>query len=749
MKKTWSLLIGFSMLVFGVQAQHKISKEISSTKTRLTPLKSSKLFYPSATSPRQNSFVANSSAIELSINKKELAILSQKQVPFLNLTIPSSTNKAFELELIPIQIYGPDFRLLNARNQEVPFNKSTHYKGIIKGDNNSLVALSISNEEISGFISDKDGNHVLGKLRKSENYVLYNDKDLLNKKTFDCGVSEEKIRQVADVSSCSTAPVRDSSQACNPVLIHLEADYQIFKNQDSSMVTATNFVTHLFAQVIVLYNREWIDVQISELKIWDRNEPFMSPYTVNFYQLYHAFGNYLTDSLNGNFNGHIAHLLSGKPFGGGMGAIDVLCSKGWSVATGIGNTVVEVPTYSRAVKVIAHEIGHNLGSPHTNSCLWPCGALDNYWTIEQGPGNGGSCNLNPFPEWGGTIMSYYDIGGASFNLFNGFGVLPGNLIRKKVQACMGNTKPTVNLTAINVFKNTAHLLWDHPVREGDYTVEYKPASSNVWITKTTTKEGLIITGLLANTVYDWRVKIDCSVFTGSGFTTNNQPPVEYCNTTYTYPCENWPVKMIAFEVNTVLFSRDYQCVPAGEQVFNFTPIRTLNKGQTQNFIIYPGSVGGPFVHASIWIDFNKNGIFENTDRIFVTKDSTNSGNISGSFTIPDSVAAQKYTRMRVMLTMDDKPLAPCGNYVSGETEDYLINIDGNCQTILSLYNPVNNIVAGGQTIQALATGGIINANNQIDGTGTMATYQSAAINLSPGFKAEKGTIFKAETGGCN
>lgn len=750
MKKIGFLLIGLWGLILCSHAQHKIYKEVSAAKKQLTPLKAAKLFYSSKSSLRKTSLglAANSSAIEFSVNKAELAKLSQKQAPFLNLAVPSFNGKAFELELIPINIYGPQFRLLNAANKEVPFVKSTHYKGIIKGDPNSLVALSISDGEISGFISNKDGNHVLGKLRKSENYVLYNDKDLLDKKPYDCGASEEKLRKIADVASCSTAPVRDSAQACNPVLIHLEADYQIFKDQDSSMITATNFVTHLFAQVIVLYDREWIDVQISELKIWDRNEPFMSPYTVNFYQLYHAFGAYLTDSLGGNFNGHIAHLLSNKPFGGGMGDIDVLCSKGWSVATSVGDSVVELPTYSRAVKVITHEIGHNLGTPHTHSCLWPCGALDNCWTVEQKPG-GGWCNLSPFPEVRGTIMSYCDIGGGSIDFNNGFGILPGNLIRRKVQACMGNTRPPVNLSAINVYKNTAHLLWDHPVGEGDYIVEYKPASSGTWITKTTKEEGLILTGLAANTEYDWRVKVDCSVFTTSTFTTNNQPPVEYCLVNYTNTCENWHVKIQAVEFNNVFFTLMSGCSPPNVQMLYFKPIRNFNKGQVQNFTIYPGHAGGPYVHASIWIDFNKNGIFETADRVFMTQDSIPGGLISGSFTIPDTVVTQTYTRMRVILSMDDEASLSCGPYIAGESEDYLISILGNCHQSLTLNHPFNDIVAGGQTIQTMATGGSINAANQINGTGTMATYQSAAINLSPGFKADKGTVFKAETGGCN
>jgi hypothetical protein len=747
MKKIGFLLIGFLGLISGSHAQHKIYKEVISVKNQFSPLQFSSLFYASRSSLQKTGLVANSSGIEFSVNKTELAKLSQKQVPFLNLTVPSSDRNAFELELIPVNIYGPQFRLLNAANQEIPFIKSTHYKGIIKGDPNSLVALSISNGEISGFISNKDGNYVLGKLRKSENYVLYNDRDLLNKKSFDCGASEGKISQVADVGSCNTAPVRDTTAACNPVLIHLEADYQIYKDQDSSMSAATAFVTHLFAQVVVLYDREWIDVQIAELKIWDTDEPFMTPWTSTFQQVYHAFGTYLNENLGGVFNGHIAHLLSGRPLGGGMGEIDVLCSKGWSVATGVGDTVVELPTYSRAVKVITHEIGHNLGSPHTNSCRWPCGALDNCWTIEQVPGQPW-CSISPFPEVSGTIMSYCDIAG-SIDLYNGFGILPGNLIRKKVQACMGNTKPPVNLSVINVYRNTVHLLWDHPVGEGDYTIEYKPASSNIWVSKATKEEGLIITGLLANTTYDWRIKVDCSVFVASTFTTNNQPPVEYCQVNYTYSCESWPIKIQAIQFNNVFFTLMSGCPPAGEQMFYFKPIRIFNKGQTQNFTIHPGSVGGPYVHASIWIDFNKNGVFETTDRVFMTQDSTNSGPISGSFTIPDSVVAQKYIRMRIILAMEEKPLNPCGNYTAGETEDYLISIEGNCPSVVSLYNPINNIVAGGQTIQALAIGGTINARNQIDGTGTTAIYQSAAIHLSPGFKAEKGTIFKAETGGCN
>lgn len=739
MKKTGSLLIGFLLLVFCSHAQHKVFQEITRTKTQLIPLKTTTLFNTPVSANTQKALVTNTAAVEFSINQAELNKLEQKRAPFLNLTIPSSKTNAFELELIPINIYGPQFKLLNSQNKEVLATKGIHYQGIIKGDSLSLVALSITNGELNGFISNRNGNHTLGKLKNSKQYILYNDKDLLNKSTAECGATEEAVKQMVSTEVSQTTT--NSFVSCVPIQMHLEADHKMYQDHDSSMVSTTNFVTNLFAQVAILYNNDNIAIQIAEIKIWDTIDPFA--WTVTFQQQYAAYVNYIGE----NFNGHLAHLMTGRYLGGGKGEIDVLCSKGKSISSRIDTIVIEVPTYSWSVNQVAHEIGHNIGSPHTHNCSWPGGPIDNCWTPESN--GGGTCGSGPPPVNGGTIMSYCHLNGNGINFSHGFGPLPGNLLRSRAQACLGITTAPINLSVINIYKNSAHLLWEHPVGEGDYIVEYKPASSAIWTSKNTSKNGIIITGLIANTAYDWRVKVDCSTYATATFTTNNQPPVNYCDVAYQYGCDVWFMKIVAFKVNNVFFSNDNQCPPSGEQTFIFNPIRNLSVGQTQNFTIHLSSVNGPYSQASIWIDFNKNGIFETTDRVFATQDSTNTATITGSFILPDSTVRQQYTRLRVILTKEEKALTSCGPYYTGETEDHLINIVGNCQSIVSLHSPVNDIVAGGQTIQALATGGTINAANQIDGTGTMATYQSAAVNLSPGFKAEKGTIFKAESGGCN
>lgn len=79
-----------------------------------------------------------------------------------------------------------------------------------------------------------------------------------------------------------------------------------------------------------------------------------------------------------------------------------------------------------------------------------------------------------------------------------------------------------------------------------------------------------------------------------------------------------------------------------------------------------------------------------------------------------------------------------------------LNISANpCPQTLALSNPVDNISFGSVIKQASVINGTIIATNLVTGTGTSATYQAKKIELNAGFRADNGTIFKAEIGGCN
>ena len=104
---------------------------------------------------------------------------------------------------------------------------------------------------------------------------------------------------------------------------------------------------------------------INELVVWDVIDPYTGTNTSD------ALNQFRT-GLNGNYNGDLAHLIGrSTEFSGGIAYVDVICNSNYGVGvSGINSSYNNVPTYSWTVMVLAHEIGHNLGSRHTHSCSW-------------------------------------------------------------------------------------------------------------------------------------------------------------------------------------------------------------------------------------------------------------------------------------------------------------------------------------------------------------------------------------------
>jgi len=144
-------------------------------------------------------------------------------------------------------------------------------------------------------------------------------------------------------------------------------------------------------------------------------------------------------------------LLSTRSLGGGIAWIDVLCSTynasnhagPYAVAASLSNSVIKYPNYSWNLNVVAHETGHNFGSPHTHKCVW--GANHDTQIDDCGSTSASACwdPINPIlPASGGTVMSYCHIIDVGINPANGFGPLPGALIRNKYTNASCNTGTT-------------------------------------------------------------------------------------------------------------------------------------------------------------------------------------------------------------------------------------------------------------------------------------------------------------------
>ena len=112
-----------------------------------------------------------------------------------------------------------------------------------------------------------------------------------------------------------------------------------------------------------------------------------------------------------------------------------------------------------------------------------------------------------------------------------------------------------------------------------------------------------------------------------------------------------------------------------------TPVTPLSIGATYNMSVTASTTA----IVSVWIDYNKNGIFESTEWTQVYTAATTG---SVAITIPTSVTPGT-TGMRVRSRSSGNPNAApdaCSNFATGETEDYIVEFSSPCYSATTLSN---------------------------------------------------------------
>ncbi|MFN7117970.1 MAG: M12 family metallo-peptidase [Saprospiraceae bacterium] len=400
----------------------------------------------------ENNEVAD--AVLLRLKKEQLPALLQrlqKEDGPVVFEIPAANGQVMALQLEKNKLLAEGFKVRTPLGT-YPYQPGQYLRGTVKGSPQSLAALSVFNDLVMGVFAGEAGNYVLGPLRTvngiaSDEYILYNEQDLKISNDFACFADELPVP-----SRKTPTPSGTEKSLVQPLVkVYFECDYLMYQEKGSNSTNVINFVTGAFNAVATIYNNESILTQISEVFVWTTQDPYRTSSSVDA----------LTDfrnRLNTNgFNGDLAHLLSRTNNNlGGVAYRDVLCVRNYAYAySNISSTYQNFPTYSWTVNVITHEMGHSLGSPHTQSCEWAGGPIDNCFCPE------GSCSPGPEPPaTGGTIMSYCHLNGNTsnctlpsgsnpgVNLSAGFGQLPGDLIRNRVNnaSCLEGASPRPNLT---------------------------------------------------------------------------------------------------------------------------------------------------------------------------------------------------------------------------------------------------------------------------------------------------------------
>jgi hypothetical protein len=176
---------------------------------------------------------------------------------------------------------------------------------------------------------------------------------------------------------------------------------------------------------------------------------------------------------------------------------------------------------------------------------------------------------------------------------------------------------------------------------------------------------------------------------------------------------------------------------------------SLSKNSNYNFVIQiPQKDYSNTQNMAIWLDFNRNNVFDTNERIYQNTNTINGNtNVNFSFTIPNTATAG-ITRLRIRTRPDFDGIvaSPCDEYGFGETEDYILTISEPCPNDLVLSSPTNDITAGTQTLTARNS---IQATNKITGNGTSIIFNSGnVIELKSGFMVEIGSVFITQKGGC-
>jgi|GEM_PF-2705990 len=370
-----------------------------------------------------------------------------KEIEIL-LSLPDEREMILELEERQLFSGGsPNLFLASNPTKALTDFRTRFFKGKVAGSEKSMVGVSIFEEELVAFIIADGEHYSIARLpsQKDGTHIMYRGSDLLQSNNAQCFYDEEKHK--VNEGHHGTHRLVDSS---NCVTVYVEANHDIYLDK-GSVNAAAAYVLGAFNQVSILYDNDQIDLSVSELLVWDEPSPYTGPgasqYLVQF-----------RTHLNGNYNGDLAHLV-GFGGGGGVAYLNVLCSSLWGVAySGIASTYEDIPVYSWTVMVVAHEIGHNLGSPHTHACAWN----GNNTAIDGcGPEAGYSegCDA-PLPT-GGTIMSYcHLIGSVGIDPSLGFGPQPGDLMRNNVYSasCLDDCEPVADDAGIIALASPAGLI---------------------------------------------------------------------------------------------------------------------------------------------------------------------------------------------------------------------------------------------------------------------------------------------------
>jgi len=421
-------LLIFSFFQFGLSQEHDSHQIYNHVQTLKGDFEneSKPLF-----SPNRN--VSIPSDANLYVQKAQYLILEETYVEEIKNSRPKTLvldipieGQNEQVQLYRKEVTTSSYQVRTASGAATQKTKSVFYRGIIKGEKKSFVSLSVLNNSIHMTISNNSDNYEINKIDDNL-YAAYSVSD--SKRSQETGCSSDKLDQNKNVKIKENQGER-ASGAC--IEIYIECDFDSFAKNGASVQNTEDWALAIMNEVGILYENEGVPLVVSDILVYDQPDPYLAGSDA---------GDILDIMPNvvGDYDGRLAHVFTTRSVGGGIAWLNVLCSVNngnsgpFAVSGSMNTNNVPFPIYSWNVNVVAHELGHNIGSRHTHQCVWngnntqidDCGPVAGYEEPCYDP-------ANPILPTSGTIMSYcHLLGGIGISFSNGFGPQPGALLFNK------------------------------------------------------------------------------------------------------------------------------------------------------------------------------------------------------------------------------------------------------------------------------------------------------------------------------
>jgi hypothetical protein len=388
---------------------------------------------------------------------------------------PIAPGERADVILTRHEIYSPDakiWRVEGDRRTAVPRSRLAFLWGTTADGEDTRVFVSVDpdTDRMDGFALSAHATHELHPVEAADlgvaaagtrQYLVAPPEVFLTQQgerpEWTCGQNGAPLGFLADAQDSGLGPVGSAITSLHTARLIIDTDTELLSIKfGNNTTTAGNYVASLIAQMNVIYQRDLL-IQLVQGDTFLRvgTDPWNQPSTggASAAQLQEVTTYWSTAPNNAVPRAFVA-MLSGK---GGSGASGIawvpsgLCSVGSSVSFSQVFTSGTSPSFGD-VLVVAHEIGHNFGSPHTH-CYNP--PID---TCRSGEGSGcysgaQSCpapaNINGVPNVTGTLMSYcHLLGGCSSSLV--FHPTSVALLQPKIQNAVGTCIfPAFSISALN------------------------------------------------------------------------------------------------------------------------------------------------------------------------------------------------------------------------------------------------------------------------------------------------------------